>query len=71
MSRLENLSSIEQLNELGNDAIEALEKVQPIEQNQMVEEVEKPCIEEIVQKRNVSFKGGNCMCSCDLTCTRA
>lgn len=71
MSDLENLSALEQLNELSGEAIEKMETVQPVEQNEAILHVEKPNIEEIRNNHNISFKGGNCICSCDLTCTRA
>lgn len=70
---IENVSALENLNELSKDAIEKMNEVQPLELTEGASQIEKPIIEEIpVQKHhNISFKGGNCMCSCDLTCTRA
>ena len=72
MSELEKLSNLEHLDELSSDAIESMGEVLPIENDQEVmPETEKPKIEEIKNKANISFSGGNCLCSCDLTCTRA
>ena len=70
---LENGSALEKLNEFADNAIEKMNEVQPIELTEGVPQLEKPNIEGItIQKHhNISFKGGNCMCSCDLTCTRA
>jgi hypothetical protein len=73
MSELENLANVEKLTELGNDAIEKVNEVQPVELTEGAPQLEKPNIEEtpLHKHHNISFKGGNCICSCDLTCTRA
>lgn len=72
MSELEQSSNLEHLDELGLDAIENMGDVQPIENLQEnLPDVEKPEIRECKNNANVSFSGGNCICSCDLTCTRA
>ena len=73
MSELENLSNVENLTELSNDAIEKVNEVQPVELTEGDQQLEKPNIEEtpLHKHHNISFKGGNCICSCDLTCTRA
>lgn len=72
MSELEKLSNLERLDELSNDAIESVGEIQPIENNkEVMPETVKPKIEEVKSKANISFSGGNCICSCDLTCTRA
>lgn len=73
MSELENLANVEKLTELGNDAIEKVNEVQPVELTEGAPQLEKPQIEEtpLLKHHNISFKGGNCICSCDLTCTRA
>lgn len=72
MSELENLANVEKLTELGNDAIEKVNEVQPVELTEGAPQLEKPNIEEtpLHKHHNISFKGGNCICSCDLTCTR-
>lgn len=73
MSDLEQLSNLEHLNELSNDAIENMADIQPIENVQeTIPETEKPNIEEISDvNENVSFSVTMCICSCALTCTRA
>ncbi|MBO5134122.1 MAG: hypothetical protein J6K05_05430 [Bacteroidaceae bacterium] len=73
MSELENFANVEKLTELGNDAIEKVNEVQPVELTEGAPQLEKPQIEEtpLQKHHNISFKGGNCICSCDLTCTRA
>ena len=71
MSDIEKISDLEKLNELGNNALEQMENVQPVEIPEEMREATKPTIEGIEHKPNISFKGGNCICSCDLTCTRA
>ena len=73
MSALENIENVEKLTELGNDAIEKVNEVQPVELTEGAPQLEKPNIEEtpLHKHHNISFKGGNCICSCDLTCTRA
>lgn len=73
MSELENLANVEKLTELGNDAVEKVNEVQPVELTEGAPQLEKPNIEEtpLHKHHNISFKGGNCICSCDLTCTRA
>ena len=70
MSGLEK-TNIERLNELGNEVIENMNEIQPVEMPCNAEAIEKPEIEEVKKNPNISFKGGMCMCSCDLTCTRA
>lgn len=72
MSELENLH-LENLAELDNDAIEKMDEVQPLELAEGSPKLEAPSIETTtLQKRhNISFQGGNCICSCALTCTRA
>jgi len=71
MSDLETLSNLEHLDELSKEAIEKMDSTEAIEMPSDVEPVEKPDLEVIQTNKNVSFSGGNCMCSCDLTCTRA
>ena len=73
MSELENLSNLENLSELSKDAIEKIDEVQPMELTEGAPELEKPNIEAspLHKHHNISFKGGHCICSCDLTCTRA
>lgn len=73
MSELETLSNLEHLSELSNETIEKIDEVQPVELTEGAPQMEKPIIEEtpIHKHHNISFKGGNCICSCDLTCTRA
>lgn len=71
MSDLETLSNLEHLNELSKEAIEKMDSTEAIEMPSNVEPVEKPNLEVVHTNKNVSFSGGNCMCSCDLTCTRA
>lgn len=71
MSELEKLFSLEKLDELSKNVIEKMEEVQPIEMPENIQEIETPTIEGLKRNPNISFKGGNCMCSCDLTCTRA
>ena len=73
MSELENFANVEKFTELGNDAIEKVNEVQPVELTEGAPQLEKPQIEEppLQKHHNISFKGGNCICSCDLTCTRA
>lgn len=73
MSELETISKVENLAELRTDAIEKMNEVQPVELTEGAPQLEKPNIEEtpLHKHHNISFKGGNCICSCDLTCTRA
>ena len=73
MSELENISNLENLSELSKDTIENMNEVQPIELTDGAPQLENPYINEtpIHKHHNISFKGGNCICSCDLTCTRA
>lgn len=73
MSELENLPNVEKLTELGNDAIERINEVQPVELTEGAPQLEKPNIEDnpLHKHHSISFKGGYCICSCDLTCTRA
>lgn len=71
MSELERLSNLEILDELSKNAIEKMESLQAVEMPADVEPVEKPDIEVVKADKNISFKGGNCYCSCDMTCTRA
>lgn len=73
MSELEQLSNLEHLDELSNDAIENMGKVQPIENLQeLLPESEKPEILEVNEDEDqISYSSGYCICSCDLTCTRA
>ena len=73
MSEFENYSEVEKITELGNNAIEKVNEVQPVELMEGAPQLEKPNIEEtpLHKHHNPSFKGGNCICSCDLTCTRA
>lgn len=73
MSEFENFSEVEKITELGNNAIEKVNEVQPVELTEGAPQLEKPNIEEtpLHKHHNISFKGGNCICSCDLTCTRA
>lgn len=71
MSDLETLSNLEHLDELSKEAIEKMDSTEAIEMPSNVEPVEKPDLKVIQTNKSVSFSGGNCMCSCDLTCTRA
>lgn len=73
MSELENLSNVEKFTELGKEAMEKVNEVQPLELTEGAPQLEKPSIEDapLHKHHNISFKGGNCICSCDLTCTRA
>lgn len=73
MSEFEKFSEVEKITELSNDAIEKVNEVQPVELTEGAPQLEKPIIEEtpLHKHHNISFKGGNCICSCDLTCTRA
>lgn len=71
MSDLENLSNLEHLDELSKNAIEKMESMEAIEMPSDVQPVEKPDLEVVKYDKNISFRGGNCYCSCDLTCTRA
>lgn len=73
MSELENTSNLENLSELSKDAIEKMNEVQPVELTEGAPQLEKPNVEETPKQKHhsISFKGGNCICSCDLTCTRA
>jgi hypothetical protein len=73
MSELENVSNLENLSELSKDAIEKMDEVQPVELTEGAPQLEKPHISEnpLHKHHNISFKGGYCICSCDLTCTRA
>lgn len=73
MTELENTSNLENLSELSKDAIEKMNEVQPVELTEGAPQLEKPNVDETPNQKhhNISFKGGNCICSCDLTCTRA
>lgn len=72
MQDLEQLSNLEHLDELSQEAIENMGEILPIENTQeMMPETDRPKIQEVKNKDNISFSGGNCICSCDLTCTRA
>lgn len=73
MSELENVSNVEKLSELRKDTIEKMNEIQPVELTEGAPQLEKPNIEEtpLHKHHSISFKGGNCICSCDLTCTRA
>ncbi len=71
MSNLENLSNLERLDELSKNAIEKMESLEAIEMPSDVQPIEKPDLEVVKTDKNISFRGGNCYCSCDLTCTRA
>jgi len=71
MSELESLSNLEHLDELSKNAIEKMESIEAIEMPSEVQPVEKPDLEVVKTDKNISFRGGNCYCSCDLTCTRA
>ncbi len=71
MSELENLSNLEHLDELSKNAIEKMETIEAIEMPSDVPPVEKPDLEVVKTDKNISFRGGNCYCSCDMTCTRA
>lgn len=71
MSDFENISSLESLDKLSQDAIEKMGEVQPVEMTEQTDDAVKPEISGVMHGTNVSFKGGNCICSCDTTCTRA
>lgn len=71
MSELEHLSNLEHLDELSKNAIEKMESIEAIEMPSEIQQVEKPDLEVVKTDKNISFRGGNCYCSCDLTCTRA
>lgn len=71
MSELENLTNLEHLDELSKNAIEKMDSIEAIEMPVDIEPIEKPDMEVVKSNKNISFRGGNCYCSCDLTCTRA
>ncbi len=71
MSDLEILSNLEHLDELSKNAIEKMDSLEAITMPSDVQSIEKPALEVVKGNKHISFSGGNCMCSCDLTCTRA
>lgn len=71
MSGLENISNLEHLDEISKNAIEKMDSMEAIEMPTDIEPIEKPDMEVVKSDKKISFRGGNCYCSCDLTCTRA
>ena len=69
---LEKNETFEQLDDLSKEAIEQMDGFQPLEiQAEGIKNLEPPTKPlSKVAASSISFRGGNCRCSCDMSCTR-
>lgn len=71
-NNIEMTGELESIEQLTSEVLDKMDEVKPIEvASANHEKIDTPNIEDYQEKQNISYRMGSCMCSCDLTCSRA